>query len=73
MSIKTRKSKRKKFGYFKNEKTAWDRIKHHKKYTPFPKGVVENYFVLKVKRPKDGLKSWLAYCLYTTNRAEVVE
>ena len=64
MSIKTRKSKRIKLGYFNNEKLAWEGVKRHKKSITLPEGRVGTYYVLKTKRPKDGLKSWLAYCLH---------
>jgi len=65
MSIITRKSKRRKLGFFKTEKLAWDYIEHYKKYTALPKGRVGTYYVVKLKRPKEGMKLWWAYCLHT--------
>jgi len=64
MSTKTRKSKRIKSGYFKSEKLAWEGVEYHKKNSALPKGRVGSYYVLNVKRPKDGMKSWWAYCLH---------
>jgi len=64
MAITFCKSKRAKLGYFKNEKLAWESIDHYKKYYGPPKGRVGTYYVLKVKRSKEGMKSWWAYCLH---------
>jgi len=64
MTIKTRKSKRIKFGLFTNEKLAWEHIEHYKKHR-MKKGIDPNFIV--VHRPpirqKDDKKTWEAYCL----------
>ena len=64
MSITTKKSKRKKLGYFNGENLAWEYVEHYKKHTALPKGRVGTYYVVKVKRPKQGMKHWEAYCLH---------
>jgi len=64
MSIKKRKSKRIKFGFFKTEELALKRIEHKKKYLPLPVGHTGEYFVIKSQRPKEGRNTWLAYCLH---------
>ena len=64
MTSKKRKSKKVKFGFFKTEKLALERLEHKKKYLPLPKGHTGKYFAIKVKRPKEGRNTWLAYCLH---------
>jgi len=64
MQFKKRKSKKVKFGFFKTEALALDRIEHKKKYFPLPAGHTGEYYAIKVKRPKEGRNTWLAYCLH---------
>jgi hypothetical protein len=64
MSSTTRKSKRVKFGLFRNEKLAWEHIEHYKKYR-MKKGIDPNFIVVHkpATRQKDDKKTWEAYCL----------
>ena len=60
MSIRTRKSDRTKFGFFKNEKIARAEIARRKNLTD---DSTLTYYVIKVKRGKEGQNPWMAYSL----------
>ena len=60
MSIKTRKSKRIKFGMFATEAEA-NEVSLQK--SSEPRFADSKFYTIKVKRPKEGQRSWLAYCL----------
>ena len=60
MSINKRKSKRVKFGLFKNESLAQAECEKRKDIFPTDRAA---FFVKKLNRHKDGKRSWLAYCL----------
>ena len=60
MSIKNRKSDRTKFGFFKNEKIAKAEVDRRKSLS---EDSTITYYVIKVKRAKEGQNPWMAYSL----------
>ena len=59
---KTKKSTRIKFGTFKTESLAWEKIECLKpSLAKHPYGV--SYYVVKINKAKEGKRQWLAYCL----------
>jgi len=62
MSIRTRKSDRTKFGFFKNEKFAKAEVERRKNLLPTDDPSI-TYYVIKVKRGKEGQNPWMAYSL----------
>ena len=60
MSIRSRKSYRTKFGFFKNEKIAEAEVDRRKSLT---NDSTLTYYVIKVKRGKEGQNPWMAYSL----------
>jgi hypothetical protein len=60
LSIKIRKNKRTKFGLFRSESDAKEVCEKQAKQ---PQYANSNFYTIKVKRHKEGKRSWLAYCL----------
>lgn len=60
MAIKNRKSDRTKFGFFKNEKSAEAEVDRRKSLS---EDSTITYYVIKVKRVKEGQNPWMAYSL----------
>jgi len=60
-STKHNKTKRIKFGLFKTEKDA--EAENERRQRNMPKKVDANFGVVRIKRSKEGKRSWLAYAL----------
>jgi len=62
VSIRTRKSDRTKFGFFKNEASARAEVERRKNLL-LSEDPTLTYYVIKVKRGKEGQNPWMAYSL----------
>lgn len=61
MANRNRKSNRIKFGIYSNSDQAQVRVDKHRELNPDRSDI--RYFITKLSRPKEGMRSYLAYAL----------